>query len=273
MVKIGFKHSPESIQKIIDNNGAKGKPAWNRGISPSLETRRKISLAQVGKKRGHHSEETKKKIGDKLRGLKRSDEIKKKCRDAQIKRFGGIRSKEDIKKYKQSWYQSHKELTKERTRIRAITHKEEIKKKAHEHYLKNKKRFLEYRKQWKNKNIERVRENHRIKMETDIQYKLRYVLRLRLNCALRGKAKSGSAIKDLGCSIDEFVKHIESKFVDGMSWNNHGEWHLDHIMPLSSFDLENREELLKACNFTNIQPLWAFDNLSKGDKIPQMAIA
>ncbi len=91
-------------------------------------------------------------------------------------------------------------------------------------------------------------------------------LRSRLRKAIKNNQKTGSAVKDLGCSIEELKKHLESKFTEGMSWDNYGEWHIDHIKPLSSFNLENREELLKACNYNNLQPLWAKDNLSKGDR-------
>lgn len=94
-------------------------------------------------------------------------------------------------------------------------------------------------------------------------------LRSRLNKAIQGDYKSGSAVFDLGCSIDEFKVYMESKFQAGMSWGNWGRktWHIDHIKPVSSFDLSNREELLKACHYTNLQPLWAKDNMAKGKRI------
>lgn len=98
------------------------------------------------------------------------------------------------------------------------------------------------------------------------QVSIRDSLRRRLNNALKNKQKSGSAIKDLGCTIVEFMIHIESKFQLGMSWDNYGKWHIDHIKPLSKFDLTKRAELLEACHYSNLQPLWAKDNLSKGSK-------
>lgn len=81
--------------------------------------------------------------------------------------------------------------------------------------------------------------------------------------------KSNSAVKDLGCSIDELRIHLESKFQPGMSWTNYGEWHIDHIYPLSKVDLSNKEELLKVIHYTNLQPLWAIDNLRKGNRISE----
>jgi hypothetical protein len=72
-------------------------------------------------------------------------------------------------------------------------------------------------------------------------------------------------VGDLGCTIDEFKRYIEGKFGGGMSWDNYGEWHLDHIIPLSKFKLEDRQQLLIACNYTNYQPLWGKDNMSKSN--------
>lgn len=96
--------------------------------------------------------------------------------------------------------------------------------------------------------------------------KIRRGLRIRLLQAIKFNQKAGSAIHDLGCSIKEFIKYIESKFKSGMSWNNYGinGWHIDHIIPLSKFNLTIRKEFLKACHFTNMQPLWANENLAKG---------
>ena len=102
-----------------------------------------------------------------------------------------------------------------------------------------------------------------------IEHKIKSRLRNRLRDAIKNNQKTGSAVKDLGCSIEEFKIYLESKFTEGMNWNNwslYG-WHLDHIKPLSLFNLTNIEELLKACHYTNLQPLWAKDNLTKGDKI------
>lgn len=73
----------------------------------------------------------------------------------------------------------------------------------------------------------------------------------------------------LGCEWHEFIAHVESQFQPGMTWANHGlrGWHFDHIRPLSSFDLTDDAERLKGCNYTNVQPLWAADNVRKGGRI------
>lgn len=103
----------------------------------------------------------------------------------------------------------------------------------------------------------------------DLEYKIRHNLRTRLTKFITGRHKTGSSVDDLGCSISELKVYLESKFQPGMSWENYGKegWHIDHIKPLSSFDLTDREEFLKACNYKNLQPLWALDNFSKGKKI------
>ena len=103
----------------------------------------------------------------------------------------------------------------------------------------------------------------------DLDFRIRQNLRTRLTRAIRIDQKSGSAVRDLGCSIEEFKIHIQNLFQEGMSWENWGHvgecWHLDHIIPLSSFDLADRDQFLKACHYTNIQPLWATDNFRKSD--------
>ncbi len=97
------------------------------------------------------------------------------------------------------------------------------------------------------------------------------MLRQRLAMAVAREFRSGSAVRDLGCSIQSFREYIETKFKEGMSWENWGRngWHIDHIKPLASFDLSDRNQLLKACHYTNLQPLWAEENIKKGSKTEQ----
>jgi len=86
--------------------------------------------------------------------------------------------------------------------------------------------------------------------------------------ALKEGYKAGSAVDDLGCSIDEFKLHIEAQWQPEMSWSNHATdgWHIDHIVPLDSFDLTDPMQLKKACHYTNLQPLWWLANVQKSNK-------
>ncbi|KKN37889.1 hypothetical protein LCGC14_0758980 [marine sediment metagenome] len=111
--------------------------------------------------------------------------------------------------------------------------------------------------------------------KNDIQFRIKRNLRARVNRCVRGMVKNGSAVKDLGCTVEKLKKYLEKQFYsnsktgESMTWENYGlyGWHIDHVKPLISFDLSDREQFLKACNYTNLQPLWAQDNLAKGHKI------
>ena len=124
------------------------------------------------------------------------------------------------------------------------------------------------RKKQDKKNRPQINQYIRERKATNINFRLSLNLRNRLNQAIRNNQKVGSAVKDLGCTIEKFREHIEKQFVEGMSWTNwaHDTWHLDHIKPLSQFDLADRKQFLEACHYTNMQPMWASDNLSKGAK-------
>lgn len=149
-----------------------------------------------------------------------------------------------------------------------------------------KRQDVEQTKKWRENNRERARElgrnyyyrnrekvikanyMYRVRrIETDPIYKVPMILRSRLNSALKSNSKSLKTLEYLGCSIDEFKKYFESKFSKGMSWDNHGEWHIDHIIPLSSFNLACEDEIRRACNYLNLQPLWAADNYKKSNKL------
>ena len=131
----------------------------------------------------------------------------------------------------------------------------------------------EYMKNWRTENKahrdEYRKDYEKEKCQNDPLYKLAVNLRKRIGIAIRNGQKKGSAVFDLGCTILELKIHLEGQFKPGMTWDNWSRtgWHIDHIKPLASFDLNLREEFLKAVHYTNLQPLWWQENLKKGKKI------
>ncbi|MHA2428007.1 MAG: hypothetical protein ACXADB_08290, partial [Candidatus Hermodarchaeia archaeon] len=108
------------------------------------------------------------------------------------------------------------------------------------------------------------REYERRRYNNNIQVRLAANLRSRLYAALNGRAKTGSAVKDLGCSVEELKTHLEAQFESWMTWDNYGtEWEIDHIKPLHMFDLEDRKQFLEVCHYTNLRPLLAETNRSR----------
>lgn len=133
---------------------------------------------------------------------------------------------------------------------------------------------------WAKNNLDHVRAVKRIRSvvrwKTDLQYRLKKDLRTRVRKVLRLKhqEKVGSSVGDLGCSIAELKVHLEARFYahpdtgEQMTWENWSlfGWHIDHIKPLALFDLTDRAQFREACHFSNLQPLWAKQNLQKGAK-------
>lgn len=130
-------------------------------------------------------------------------------------------------------------------------HKKDISK----YYYKNREKYAEWHKKY-NKNKRKVNFNFRILCN----------LRLRMWHALKGNSKSSKTLNLLDCSIKQLKQHLRNKFTKGMSFTNYGKWHIDHIRPCASFDLRKKSEQYKCFNYTNLQPLWAKDNILKKDK-------
>jgi len=112
-----------------------------------------------------------------------------------------------------------------------------------------------------------------LKMNSDPVRHLRQAIRCRLSKFMKryasGVKVSGSNLQYLGCSAEDACIYIEQQFKNGMMWNNHGMkgWHIDHVIPLIAFNLTDEDQRRKAFHYTNLQPLWAHDNLVKNDKI------
>lgn len=137
--------------------------------------------------------------------------------------------------------------------------------------VENKAQIYAQTKKWfsNNKDKRRVYKSlyYKNRKLNDPAFKIKANLRSRIADAVKGKTKSTEIL--LGCSYDEFISHLESKFYinkitgEAMTLNNYGKWEIDHIRPLKDFDLLNPKELEDACRYTNLQPLWKEDHLVK----------
>lgn len=142
-----------------------------------------------------------------------------------------------------------------------------------------KKAIAKREKRWREDNKDHVAAYNskykRVRRKNDLQFRLASNLRSRYSNAIAGKICTGSFVRDLGCSIEFLKKYLEERFYDNsnteeqMSGDNYGMygWHIDHIIPLSAFDLTDREQFLQACHYTNLQPLWAEENLRKSNRV------
>lgn len=136
--------------------------------------------------------------------------------------------------------------------------------------LKNKEHLKEYDKSYYSLNKERLNTGnniyHKTRYKTDLNFKIRKQLRSRLSQAVNKSQKVGSAIKDLGCSIDFLKKYFETLFQPNMTWDNWGEWEIDHIEPLCKFDLTIKEQFEYVVNYKNLQPIWKSEHIIKSTK-------
>lgn len=128
--------------------------------------------------------------------------------------------------------------------------------------------LTKYRKENRKQISKHYCEYEKKRKQIDPEFKLSKTLRSRLGNAIKRKnaIKLESTFELTGCSINFLKGFLEAKFLEGMSWENHGEWHIDHIKPCCQFNLHNIEEQRKCFHYSNLQPLWKFDNLVKGGK-------
>jgi hypothetical protein len=188
--------------------------------------------------------------------------------------------KEEQRLYCKQWHATNKERVKQWT----IDNKERINAKArvsrtkwkNEHREEYNKRRAAYKKRkaandpiWAFNQREYRRTYKKNRCETDINFRLAQNLRKKIFITLRYGRKYNHSLELLGCSIDDARNHIERQFQSGMTWDNwamHG-WHIDHIIPIASFDLSDEAQQKQCFHYTNLQPLWALDNHRKSDKI------
>jgi hypothetical protein len=172
-----------------------------------------------------------------------------------------LKNREHIKASRKAYYTANKE--REKAKVKSWTARQMLRSPRYNAdkctVRRGTKQYKEYMREYKKK-------YYREKESKDPEWLLKSRLRARLRRAIVCDLKQGSAVRDLGCSVAEFKNYIEQLFKDGMSWENWGEWHIDHIKPLATFDLLDHEQFLQAVNYRNMQPLWATDNYKKGKR-------
>jgi hypothetical protein len=144
---------------------------------------------------------------------------------------------------------------------------EEYKKQNKDYWDRTKDVQSQKKKVWIKNNREKYNSYWTNRKNLDPEFKLLMNMRSRL-CGYLKKlniTKTNKTFEIVGCSPEFLKEHLESQFKDGMSWENRSKWHIDHIIPLSSAKTE--DELYKLCHYTNLQPLWAEENLKKSNKI------
>ena len=174
----------------------------------------------------------------------------------QNKREKYQKNKEKISNQKRDYYNTNRPIILERVKNWKIDNPTKVK-------------------EWKEENKENINQSQKEyrekRMETDVLFRTTIHLRKLIGGSFnrRNWTKNSKTFDILGCDVETFIQHIENQFQDGMNWDNYGKkgWNYDHIIPLASATTE--EEIYKLNHYTNFQPLWWHENLSKGDKLPE----
>lgn len=192
----------------------------------------------------------------------RRDGRQSECKECCKKRFSG-------------WYLKNIEKAKEQAYKWQIKNKEKRKKINHRWYKANTKKIKENNRKWVEANPEKCREYFRRyerKLRATPKGKLSNNISRAIRFSLRNNKKGWHWESLVGYTIDDLKNHLEKQFKDGMTWDNQGFWHIDHIIPVSVFNFDNPSNLdFKRCwALKNLRPLWSKDNISKQNKLNQL---
>ena len=189
-------------------------------------------------------------------------------KNKQWKKEYRLKHKERDQQTKKLWQLKNKEKIKEQMKLYRLKHKERDKKYSKEYRIKNLGKIKKRMKLYRIRSREKIATYIRTRFQNDLKYRTLMNLRHRIYMALKGTVKSKRTIDLLGTSIDNLWNHLEKSFKPGMTKNNYGKiWHIDHIIPCAAFDLSDPKQQTKCFHYSNIQPLWAEENLRKGAKL------
>lgn len=146
--------------------------------------------------------------------------------------------------------------------------RELLRSKSAEYRATNIEKVRAYKKAYREKNRAKINSYEKQRRNSDSTYRMLTNMRTRLSKVLKTHkgVKKDSTMDLLGCTLEQFKEHISSQFTDGMTLENYGEWHIDHIRPCASYNLSNENDQKECFHYSNLQPLWAEDNIRKSDK-------
>jgi hypothetical protein len=176
-------------------------------------------------------------------------------------------NEEKIKQKSKDYFQKNKQSHLEKKQNWRKNNPEKYKKQIKDYWSKVKDVQTEKKKIWINNNRKKYNDYWNNRKKEEPEFKLLTGMRSRLSSYLKklNISKTNKTFEIVGCTPELLKEHLEKQFTDGMTWENRNKWHIDHIIPLSSAKTE--DELYKLCHYTNLQPLWAEDNLRKSNKI------
>jgi len=183
------------------------------------------------------------------------------------------KNKDACKKRRMEYCRKNKDKIAKRRKEYFIQYRLANKKQAKQYRENNKKRIQEYSKQYYNENKSKIIKQHnkykKQKRKNSSRYRLNANMGFGIWYSLRTKKNKQHWESLVDFTLDDLINHLEKQFRDGMSWDNYGDWHVDHIIPKSYFKYEYLEdEKFKKCwNLANLQPLWAEENFKKGGSI------
>jgi len=247
----------------------------NKSSKDGYEFRCKSCRKEQGKK---YYEAYKEKIKayreankEKIKAIKKAYyEANKDKKKAQVKAYREA-NKEKIKAKDKAYYEANKEKRKAYNKSYYEANKDKIITQAKAYREANKEKRKAYNKSYIKANKDKINAYknayQKQRKKTNSLYKLKANLRCRTYQAFKNKgySKNTKTQEMLGVDWEVAKKHIERQFKKGMNWDNYGEWHIDHIIPLASAKTEER--LKRLCHYSNLQPLWAENNISKSDRI------
>lgn len=167
-----------------------------------------------------------------------------------------------------SWYQRNKEKVRVRSALWKKENADRVRRTKARWRITHKLVHRKHVKKWYEKNKKKKTDYLKDKYRTDARYRVSVLVRARMSKFIRSYVDGGnrSIGYDIGIDKNGFINYLEKSFSEGMSFSNYGKqgWCIDHVVPLADFDLEKDSEFAKAVHYTNMKPVWIFDNLQKG---------